>query len=622
MSVPERHPFKDAVGPITAGSRSGTGYLIAPGRAVTCHHVVAGADEIVIELGGRRYDATIEQSDEASDCALLALKTAAAGIEPMPLGGRCPISAPWTGYGYARAARGAGLTLQGIVRDAEATDDQGEPVLQLTSEEAAAGMAAPLHGLSGSPVVVDRVVVGHLKRIVPDPDDTYRPAFGQVYATPVAAVYRLLGQESPSASVPVPTAKIQSRRAQRVFSIWRGWRSAGGGGGDSALAAAQSLIAHGRIDQALEVLGFAPDGMRREQLRALALAKSDSLDHSIELLETLRKKGWLDPETAGLLAGRYKQKWQQSGEPRFLTAAYRTYVDCFEASNDPYTGINAAAMALQRGRRRDAAAFARRVLAGRLQHRRVEEMDQWDLATIAEAHLILKQLDDARIWYERAVTSDPMAIEHIAVMRRQVRRNLEALRIGDAGFDDILRVPRVAAFAGHMIDAPDRPAQRFPAAAARAIGEQIGRRLRALQIGYGFSSAARGGDLMFLRELLQRGGRAHVFLPFPADGFAATSVGQGWNDEYHAILADDRVDVTVLHGDVPPADEQPDAFSRCNAAISRNAVAFARRLDEEPVLLAVWSGQPGDGPGGPAEMVADWHAAGGQVEIIDPTAAL
>lgn len=94
-------------------------------------------------------------------------------------------------------------------------------------------------------------------------------------------------------------------------------------------------------------------------------------------------------------------------------------------------------------------------------------------------------------------------------------------------------------------------------------------------------------------------------------------MGHGWDDQFHQILGDDRVDMTVLAQHVPAESDQPALFGRCNEEVAQRASAFARRLDEEAVLLAVSDGRAGDGPGGTADTIAAWRREGRQVEIID-----
>ena len=119
---------------------------------------------------------------------------------------------------------------------------------------------------------------------------------------------------------------------------------------------------------------------------------------------------------------------------------------------------------------------------------------------MAEAHQLLGSEEYSREWYERALARDPMAMENIAVMRRQARIELQALGRPTGQLDDVFGIPRVAAFVGHMTDVPDRATPRFPEALQRAVGQAIRSRLQTLRIGYGFSSAARGSSFSSSRR--------------------------------------------------------------------------------------------------------------------------
>jgi hypothetical protein len=178
-----------------------------------------------------------------------------------------------------------------------------------------------------------------------------------------------------------------------------------------------------------------------------------------------------------------------------------------------------------------------------------------------------------------------------------------------------LDIPRVAAFTGHMVDAPDRPTPRFPPEKVEAVRKAIAEQLRKRKIGYGFSSAARGSDLLFLEELGKMGGRARVLLPFPRHEFKKTSVGYGWDNRFDKALSGHEV--IELSAEVPPEDQQPEAYADCNRKIFEEAIAKAKLLDEKPVLITVWNGNPGNGAGGTADAVRDWQNEGYEVDVID-----
>jgi hypothetical protein len=181
--------------------------------------------------------------------------------------------------------------------------------------------------------------------------------------------------------------------------------------------------------------------------------------------------------------------------------------------------------------------------------------------------------------------------------------------------DAVLDVPRVAAFTGHMVDAPGRATPRFPPDKVAAVRKAMAACLTKHEIGYGFSSAARGSDLIFIEELKKLNGRPMVFLPFPQDQFKKTSVGHGWDQGFDRALQ--GVEVVQLSEKLPPEDQQPEAYAACNRKILEEAIAKAKLLDEEPLLIAVWNGNPGDGTGGTADAVREWQNEGHPVEIID-----
>ena len=67
--------------------------------------------------------------------------------------------------------------------------------------------------------------------------------------------------------------------------------------------------------------------------------------------------------------------------------------------------------------------------------------------------------------------------QDIAVMRGQARRILVRLGHARDAFDEILYIPRVAAFAGHMVDAPSRTTPRFPEDKVGTVRKAIVERL-------------------------------------------------------------------------------------------------------------------------------------------------
>ncbi|MBW1881653.1 MAG: DUF4071 domain-containing protein, partial [Deltaproteobacteria bacterium] len=337
------------------GPKPGTGYLVAPNRVATCHHVVDLWEE------GRTYEveigypdpivceARIVNSDKTTDCAVLSVEPAVE-VAPLPLAKELEVETYWKGFGFPHSAGGVGILFKGEILDPKTKDETGRPIIQLYSEQAGAGAATPLVGFSGTPVVVDGAVVGHMIRHVGDPNDRKRPAFGVIYAAPIEGVEALLDvKPSKQAIHPAKLAmasgfveEMKERGPQEAREL--------DASEDKTLLAARILIGQNRPKIALEVLGAGERGdLRAKQMLALALAKSGETDKAIELLQALVDQGATDPETLGLLAGRYKDKWRDKGDEAALRKSYQIYRDTFEQTGDSFNGINAAATALYCG---------------------------------------------------------------------------------------------------------------------------------------------------------------------------------------------------------------------------------------------------------------------------------
>ncbi len=68
-------------------------------------------------------------------------------------------------------------------------------------------------------------------------------------------------------------------------------------------------------------------------------------------------------------------------------------------------------------------------------------------------------------------------------------------------------------FVGHMIDSPTRKPPRFPSQLENLVREEIRERTTKLDIGFGYSSAACGSDIVFLETLLELGKETSIVLP-------------------------------------------------------------------------------------------------------------
>ncbi|MEW6735952.1 MAG: adenylate/guanylate cyclase domain-containing protein, partial [Acidobacteriota bacterium] len=112
----------------------------------------------------------------------------------------------------------------------------------------------------------------------------------------------------------------------------------------------------------------------------------------------------------------------------------------------------------------------------------------------------------------------------------------------------------------------------------------------------------------------------HIVLPLPPDEFRKVSVdiipNTDWGERFQRVLAQaTRVIVTSEYH----TDTNQIALHYANLIQDGLAILRARVLDTEPVALAVWDRQAGDGPGGTAALVKYWRAQGRETTIIDTT---
>lgn len=180
----------------------GTGFLVGDGLVLTALHVVADRTqlslapypgEIVLTFPGGTVKAAIDERywDRLADWALLRCPSMPS-IRPLPFAELRDDGMNWETYGFPDANPG-GMAIGGRVTDHHGALE-GNPALQLFSQEAAAGLGAPVRGLSGSPVIVQNAVVGLLRFALMKEGQTVA---GTVYACPVTCVLQKTGDLLP-----------------------------------------------------------------------------------------------------------------------------------------------------------------------------------------------------------------------------------------------------------------------------------------------------------------------------------------------------------------------------------------------------------------------------------------
>ena len=241
----------------------------------------------------------------------------------------------------------------------------------------------------------------------------------------LSLLYGLQNQPLPPAAVKL-AAQVDAEMQDGLLSV-RACREAGDANALLALtetddlawtgspmllcAAAEGLIAMKKMTEALRVLDRAeqafPKAVRPKQLRGLALARNGETMKAQLVLNRLYAAGEIGPETLGILARTWMDRYNQTKERTFLLKSRDLYRQAFEAfPSDYYTGVNAASKSLLAGEKETAAQLAKRVqdIVGDA----AVPNDYWKTATLAEVQLLQGNFDAAAGLYQAAVLAAPL----------------------------------------------------------------------------------------------------------------------------------------------------------------------------------------------------------------------
>jgi hypothetical protein len=312
----------------------------------------------------------------------------------------------------------------------------------------------------------------------------------------------------------------------------------------SATEHIEELIAQGRYLEArfLSEKVKIDSDLKAQQLYGLALSKSGMPEDALQLLEPLYRSNGEDPETAGILGSIYKELFKKNQKTTFAQLSRDTYLNNFSTTKSYYTGINAAsmsAMLMQGSRSRD---IAREVIT----LIDAATTNFWELATLGEANLILKNINASIEFYVKArkiagndwgkigsVFNQLWLLNHFIPVSREVMK--------------IFNPPGIIAFVGHMVDQPSRNEPRFPPSLESQIKSSISNNIKTINAHIGFCSLACGGDILFAEAMAELGREVNIFLPFDVKDFLDVSVryaGENWVERFQMLY--DKFPVNMI----------------------------------------------------------------------------
>ncbi len=354
------------------------------------------------------------------------------------------------------------------------------------------------------------------------------------------------------------------------------------------VSAIEDLVNHGRYMEARELALRIKDNpdvdhLRVDQLLALSLSKSGSPELALAHLDLAYRRNPEDSETAGILGGIYKELFKKHQDSKYAILSRDTYTKNFSVTKNYYTGINAATMSAIAGR----AMQGREIANAIIKLIDTDSIDFWELATLAEAYLLIKNRERCVEFYIKArqlagndwgkvisVHNQLWLLNHYVPVPKEVLR--------------IFAPPEVVAFAGHMVDAPNRQTPRFPMIIESKVKDAIKAAIRTLHASIGYCSLASGADILFAEAMAEEGGEVHVLIPFSKEDFINTSLrfaGEHWVNRFNELTIKFPIKFITKDG----YGGNDDLFSLLGKVIFGSAVLRSQTYHQEPFLLTVLS---------------------------------
>lgn len=413
------------------------------------------------------------------------------------------------------------------------------------------------------------------------------------------------------------------------------------------------------IEQFDAVLAIDPDHKACREKRAICLGRLARHEEARVVVRALTETWPTDPEVWALAGRVEKARWisrwrDPSADPATWRAAAAAELASLEEAITPYhqafiadpshhySGINSLTLHLllrQLGGEVHPTLIDNLtggVLWAALSAQKRDPKDYWARASFAELCLLLNPLPAVQREYRAAVAAargDRFALqssrETLLLLRDLQFRPDEtaaALELVDRELARLAPafVPRqVILFSGHMVDAPDRPAARFPRSKVPAARVEIERSLDAFGAGPGdllLTQGAAGGDLICAAACAARGVRVQLLLPLPEPEFIQRSIlpsdgGDGWRERYFVLKASLADPPRLMPAELGPTPAGASEFERCNLWLLYTALAYG---PDKVRFVCLWDGGGGDGPGGTAHMHAEVKRRTGRVTRIDP----
>lgn len=338
-------------------------------------------------------------------------------------------------------------------------------------------------------------------------------------------------------------------------------------------------------------------------LKMLSISEDEQINlKSIRNNEVVKKAS---PEFLFRIGNIFKETWKFTKDCHDLEIAQEFYLLSFEHKKDINSGIEAAWLLWAVGEDAKALTIAEEVLKMLPQIGLAASFEQ--LIILGEAQILLKREEDACRIFEEAMRK---VEKHDFLKVVQVRQKLLllkeiGLRVPEKVFT-VLKAPVVVVFAGQMIDKPGKQISVFSNEMEDSVREVISRYIEKLDAMIAYSSASCGAEIIFLEEILKRGGEINIVLPFLNQDFMENNVGYAgprWEKRFEKLLKRAKT-VTYAADDRYLGHDMLYRF--CNQITHGAAAIRANFLTTKPHLLVLWESREEYPIGGPSDFIDQW----------------
>ncbi|MTI40626.1 TRAFs-binding domain-containing protein [Fulvivirga lutimaris] len=326
-----------------------------------------------------------------------------------------------------------------------------------------------------------------------------------------------------------------------------------------------------------------PENVKYKELLALSYSRSGALQQAVDFFEPVYYAHKDNPEVAGIMGGIYKRLFAKHMDQKYGNLAADIYEKSYRQTGNYYTGINAASMLQMSGKGMSAKEIAREIIKNLTE----DPNDTWSLATLGEAHLLLKNRDESRRLYIETRKSLNKDWSKLGAIYKQLWL-INHYTMVPKDILSLFSPPVITVFAGHMIDQPGRKEPRFTSSMVPNVKDAIASAIRTMNIEVGYCSLACGADILFAEEMLEQDKTLYVLIPFMEEDFLDVSVrfaGSEWEDRYHAVL--EKVKAEYISE--APFNGKNDNFDFLSKVLVGRGLLHASQIDSNANLLTVLS---------------------------------